>query len=280
MSGSLSPEAVATYERDGYTFPVAVLEAGEVARFRAAYDEYERSLGERLASVPPRDRYVFFAETHAYLPWAFELASHPRVLDAIESILGPDLMVWDSRWFTKKPHDPTYITWHQDGTYWALDPPKVCTAWIALSRSNEANGAMKVIPGSHLGEDLPHRDTFADDNALARGQEIAVEVDEAQAVPLVLEPGQMSIHHIGVVHGSEPNRSDEPRIGIAVRYVAPEVRQDVESAMALLVRGEDRYGHFDLLAAPRDGSPEAVARGRDAIVTRMYGNLMPQDAAG
>src|SRR5439155_1099021 len=89
-----------------------------------------------------------FAETHAYLPWVFELASHPRVLDAVEPILGPDLLIWDSRWFTKQPGDPTYITWHQDGTYWALDPPKACTAWIALSRSNEANGAMTATATS------------------------------------------------------------------------------------------------------------------------------------
>ena len=117
---------------------------------------------------------------------------------------------------------------------------------------------MKVIPGSHLGADLPHRDMFADDNALARGQEIAVEVDEEQAVPLVLEPGEMSIHHIGVVHGSEPNRSDEWRIGVAVRFVAPEVRQDVEKAMAVLAarRGPLRplrpaRGAYRLLAAGR-----------------------------
>jgi hypothetical protein len=263
------------YERDGYLSSIRVLDDREVARFREAYEDYERSLGERLAAVPPRDRYVFFAETHAYLPWAFELATRPRVLDAVAAILGPDLLIWDSRWFTKKPHDPTYVTWHQDGTYWALDPPKVCTAWIALSRSSEANGAMKVIPGSHLGADLPHRDTFADDNALARGQEIAVEVDEAQAVPLVLEPGEMSIHHIGVVHGSEPNRSDEARIGVAVRFVAPEVRQDVEKAMAVLARGEDRFGNFELLEVPTDSSPAAVERLRAEIVERMYGNLMP-----
>jgi hypothetical protein len=264
-----------SYERDGYVSPIRVLDEEEVARFREAYEDYERSLGDRLAAVPPRDRYVFFAETHAYLPWAFELATRRRVLDAVAAILGPDLLIWDSRWFTKKPHDPTYVSWHQDGTYWALDPPKVCTAWIALSRSNEANGAMKVVPGSHTGADLPHRDTFAEDNALARGQEIAVEVDEESAVALVLEPGEMSIHHIGVVHGSEPNNSDEPRIGIAVRFVAPEVRQDVASAMALLVRGEDRYGHFEALPAPTDSSPEAVDRRRTEIVTRMYGNLMP-----
>ena len=98
-----------------------------------------------------RDRYIYFAETHAYLPWAYALATHPNVLDAVESLLGPDLLIWDSRWFTKRPGDGTYVSWHQDGTYWALDPPKVSTAWISLARSFPGNGAMQVVPGSHTG---------------------------------------------------------------------------------------------------------------------------------
>jgi len=277
VSGMLPPELVSRYADDGYLTPIRVLDDDEVAGFRAAYDAYESQLGERLASVAARDRYVFFAETHAYLPWAYRLATHPHVLDAVESLLGPDLLVWDSRWFTKRPGDATYISWHQDGTYWALDPPKVCTAWIALSRSVAANGAMQVVPRSHVGGQLPHVDTFDAENALARGQEIAVSVDEASAVTLVLEPGEMSLHHIGVVHGSKPNRSDEPRIGFAVRFIAAEVRQDVESPIAMLVRGEDRYGHFTLLEPPTSDEPAEIEARRADIVRRMYSHLLPED---
>jgi non-haem Fe2+, alpha-ketoglutarate-dependent halogenase len=277
VTSALAPDLVQRYEADGFVFPLRALADDEVARFRDAYDAYEASIGPELASVPARDRYVYFAETHAFLPWAFELATRPAVLDAVESLLGPDLLIWDSRWFTKRPGDPTYISWHQDGTYWSLQPPKVCTAWIALSRSFAGNGAMQVVPGTHLGGQLPHVDTFEDANALARGQEIAVEVDEADAVTLTLDPGEMSLHHIGVVHGSKPNLSDESRIGLAVRFVAAEVKQDVESAMAMLVAGEDRYGHFRLLDPPDSDDPDVIAGRRAEIIERMYSNLMPEE---
>lgn len=277
MSAALEPELVERYEAEGYVFPIRVLEEPEADRFRADYDGYEASLGPRLATVPARDRYIFFAETHAYLPWAYELATQPTVLDAVEALLGPDLLIWDSRWFTKRPGDPTYVSWHQDGTYWSLNPPKVCTAWIALSRSFVGNGAMQVVPGSHTGGQLPHVDKFDEANALARGQEIAVEVDEANAVTLTLEPGEMSLHHIGVVHGSKPNTSDESRIGFAVRFIAAEVKQEAENPMAMLVRGAARHGNFELLEAPGDTEPEAVEARRDEIIRRMYSNLLPDE---
>jgi non-heme Fe2+,alpha-ketoglutarate-dependent halogenase len=277
MTSALAPDLVHRYQADGFVFPIRVLEDDDVRRFRDAYDAYESSIGPELATVPARDRYVYFAETHTFLPWAFELATRSAVLDAVQSLLGPDLLIWDSRWFTKRPGDPTYITWHQDGTYWSLDPPKVCTAWIALSRSFAGNGAMQVVPGTHLGGQLPHVDTFDAANALARGQEIAVEVDEAEAVTLTLAPGEMSLHHIGVVHGSKPNLSDESRIGFAVRFIAAEVRQNAETPIAMLVSGQDRYGHFELLAPPESDDPGEIARRRAEIVARMYSNLMPEE---
>jgi ectoine hydroxylase-related dioxygenase (phytanoyl-CoA dioxygenase family) len=277
MTATLTPELVERYEADGYVFPLRALDESDVSRFRSAYDAYEEGLGEQLATIPARDRYVFFAETHAFLPWAYELATQPAVLDAVESLIGPDLLIWDSRWFTKRPGDPTYISWHQDGTYWELSPPKVCTAWIALSRSFTGNGAMQVVPRSHVGGQLPHVDTFDKANALARGQEIAVDVDEATAVTLTLEPGEMSIHHIGVVHGSKPNTSDEPRIGLAVRFIAAEVKQAVENPMAMLVRGDDVHGNFDLLEPPTGPAPEEIDAKRTEVIRRFYSNLMPDE---
>lgn len=173
------------------------------------------------------------------------------------------------------------MSWHQDGTYWRLHPPNVCTAWIALSRADETTGCMRVIPGSHRAGQLPHHDTHAARNALTRGQEIAVEVDEAKAVDLLLDPGQMSLHHIGVVHGSGVNAGEDARIGFAVRFASPDVRQDVEQSFAMLVRGEDRHGNFELLDPPPDGSlDELVRRGR-AINERLYSNLLrPVESSG
>jgi ectoine hydroxylase-related dioxygenase (phytanoyl-CoA dioxygenase family) len=275
MGKALSADEVRRYEEQGYLCPVPALDDEEVRRFAAAYDEYEASLGEERSRIPPRDQHVLFSETHVFLPWMHEMATRPRVLDAVEAILGPDLLIWNTRWFTKRPGDKTFITWHQDGNYWALDPPKVATAWIALSPSTDANGCMRVVPGSQSGDMLPHRDTFAADNALSRGQEIAVEVDEAEAVSLVLAPGEMSLHHVGIVHGSRPNTSQLSRVGVAVRFIAPEVRQDVESAHAMLVRGEDRHGNFTLLEPPTHGTPDQLAERRREVVARMHANLMP-----
>ena len=137
------------------------------------------------------------------------------------------------------------MSWHQDLTYWGLDPADIVTAWIALSESGPQNGAMRVIPGTHTSEVVPHKDTFAANNLLSRGQEISVEVDETKAVTLELEPGQMSLHHVKLIHGSEPNPSDKRRIGLAIRYIPTHVRQIAGMTdSAMLVRGADAFGHF------------------------------------
>jgi ectoine hydroxylase-related dioxygenase (phytanoyl-CoA dioxygenase family) len=188
------------------------------------------------------------------LPWVHRLVSHPRILDAVEGVIGPNILVWESTWFVKFPHDKAFISWHQDGAYWGLNPPNVTTAWVALSASTPENGCMRVVPASHRVA-LPQRDTYAPDNALSRGQEIAVEVDETQGVNLTLAPGEMSLHHIGIVHGSKVNDSDHPRIGFAIRYISPEVvQQGSERQMVLLVRGKDEYGHFKIVDTSENGA--------------------------
>ena len=123
-------------------------------------------------------------------------------------MIGPDILCWSTGFFTKNARDPSYVSWHQDSTYWGLEPPDIVTAWVALSDSTLANGAMRVIPGTHLMDQLAHHDTFAPDNLLSRGQEIAVEVDEREAVALELRAGEMSLHHVRLIHGSDPNPSD------------------------------------------------------------------------
>ena len=134
------------------------------------------------------------------------------------------------------------------------------TAWVAFTRANAGNGAMEVMPGSHKLDQIPHRDTFAKHNLLTRGQEIAVEVDQSRAVRLDLEPGEISLHHVRLVHGSPPNTSDDRRIGFAIRYIPTHVRQLFGTDSASLVRGEDRYGHFELEARPkRDMDPDMLA---------------------
>jgi len=266
------------YSEEGIYFPIRVFDDSEAADFRARFDDYLSSNHGRLNGLPPRDHYNVLSQTHVLLNWVFRMVSHPNVLDAVESVLGPNLIVWSSQWFPKMPGDKTYVSWHQDATYWGLHPPNVTTAWIALSESCPENGCMRVIPGTHRGNLLPQRETYARDNVLSRGQEIAVEVDESQAVDLVLHPGELSLHHVGIVHGSNKNNSDQPRIGIAVRYITPEVIQDGSARqMVVLVRGEDPFCHFEVINSPAD---DAISAQDDALhretLRRLRGNIMPK----
>jgi hypothetical protein len=244
MSQVLTAEERERYHRDGILFPIPALFPGEVARFRAAFEDLAARLGGRPLAQQ-------LSQTHLYLPWAYELATRPAVLDAVEDVLGPDILVWTVSIFAKYPRDPGYISWHQDGTYWGLDSPQVTTAWVALTDSTVENGCMRVVPGSHRNPILPHRDTYAADNRLSRGQEVQVEVDEKDAVDVTLQAGQMSLHHVNIIHGSNPNPSDRSRIGFAIRFTTPKTRQiEGEPPTAVLARGHDDYHHFELLPAP------------------------------
>jgi len=252
----------------------------EVPEFRANFDSSYSYHKHRLQTLPASKHGSIYGHTHVFLQWVYRIVSHSRVLDAVESILGPNLLVWDTGWFAKMPGDKKFVSWHQDATYWGLHPPKVTTAWVALSDSIPENGCLRVIPGSHKNPLLPQRDTYEPQNALSRGQEIAVEVDETQAVDIVLQPGHMSLHDIAIVHGSKANTSEQPRIGIAVRYIAPEVIQDGNvRQFALVVRGKDEFGHFDLIEPPQNDDPANNAM-QTAALDRLYRNILSTQAPG
>jgi non-heme Fe2+,alpha-ketoglutarate-dependent halogenase len=205
-------------------------------------------------------------KTHLLFTWADELVHHPVILDAVEDVIGPDILCWTTNFFIKEPQSPGFVSWHQDSTYWGLDPDDVITAWVAFTTSDLVSGCMKVIPGTHTQSQIPHVDTFHQDNLLSRGQEIAVEVDAAKGVDVVLQPGEVSLHHIKLVHGSEPNRSAARRIGFAIRYIPTHVRQTKVRDSAMLVRGEDRHGNFDPEPRPhRDIDDAALAAHADAV---------------
>ncbi|HEX5482708.1 MAG TPA: phytanoyl-CoA dioxygenase family protein [Terriglobia bacterium] len=276
QNGGLSAAQIQAYQERGYYFPLQVLTSDETQEYLGDYHVHVERHSQRLKALTPREQYLVLSETHTYLNWVYRIVSHPKVLDYVESILGPNLLVWGTRWFSKMPGDKAFVSWHQDGTYWGLRPPRVTTAWVALSESKPENGGLRVVPGSHRGDYLPQRDTYDPANALSRGQEIAVEVDEAQAVDLALEPGQMSLHHIGIVHGSKANTSQKPRIGLAIRYITPEVVQDgSERSLAMLVRGRDGFGHFELIDPPRENHELNQGEVPEAIL-RMMKNIMPQ----
>ena len=241
------------FESQGFCAPIRAISAEEAATLRGKLEAHERQHG--LLKGPMRHK------SHLLFTWLDDLIRHPGILDAVEDILGPNLLVWGSSFFTKEAHDASYVSWHQDSTYWGLDPADIVTAWVALSDSTAENGAMRVIPGSHKKDQLAHRDTFAEGNLLSRGQEISVEVDESRAEMLQLRPGEMSLHHVRLIHGSDPNPSDKRRIGFAIRYLPTHVRQIVGTHdTATLVRGVDSYGNFEPEERPlSDLSEEAVA---------------------
>ena len=225
---------------------------GEVANYRGQLEGYERASGGPIQGGMRHRSHVLF-------PWINEAIRHPGILDAVEDVLGPNLYCWNTSFFIKEPRDPGFVSWHQDATYWGSSPD-VMTVWVALSPANLVSGCMKFIPGTHKTQ-VSHADTFHSDNLLSRGQEIAVEVDEAQAVYAQLEPGQASLHHVLLFHGSEPNTSDDRRIGLAIRYIPTHVKQAVGSRdWATLVRGVDTFGHFEPEPVPKgDLDPETVA---------------------
>jgi len=240
------------YGETGYVWPLRAFSEPVAERGRDRFMDYWNRYFDRFGGTLPRERVALTIDTHLSLPWVCELAMTDTVLDAVERVLGPDVLIWNTHWFPKFPGDRSYVSWHQDATYWGLQPPLVTTAWIALSPSTEENGCLQVLPGSHAGELLPQRETYAPDNMLSRGQEIAVEIDESKAVSLELNPGEFSLHHIGIAHGSGPNTSAAPRIGLAVRYIAAEVVQAGPFRdFAVLARGTDQYGHFERVDPPQ-----------------------------
>lgn len=249
----LTTAQVDAFVRNGYHFPLRALSADEALSYRRRLEHSEAMLGGPM-------RGTLRSKPHLLFQWANELIRHPAVLDAVEQILGPNLLAWSSSFFIKEARDPSYVSWHQDSTYWGLSHPDVVTAWVALSVSIVENGCMRVIPGSHLKEQLPHQDTYAENNLLTRGQEVMVEVDAGDAVDVQLQPGEFSLHHVRLVHGSDPNNADYRRIGYAVRYIPTYVRQtEGPRDCATLVRGVDTYHHFDPEPVPKaDLDPEAV----------------------
>src|ERR1700759_4996788 len=178
---SLTEAAVQQYRDLGYYAPVPVLDRAEANELRARLEDFEASGSGMKGAVRHKPHLLF--------TWLNDLIRHPRILDAVEDVIGPNILCWGTSFFIKEARNPSFVSWHQDSTYWGLGPPDVITAWIAFTDSTADNGAMRVMPGTHKLEQVAHRDTFAAENLLSRGQEILVDVDERQAAMLELAAG-------------------------------------------------------------------------------------------
>lgn len=244
-----------TYLDKGYAFPLDVLTESEAASCRAELEALERRLAGKTVGITSQLNYP-----HVMFRFASRIVRHPRILDRVEQILGPDILVWAATFFIKEPRSESYVSWHQDLKFWGLDDEHgQVSAWVALGPVNRANGAMRFVPGSHKGEMYDHDETYADNNALSRGQEARVAINEDEVVHVELEPGQASFHHGKLLHASSPNRSDVRRVGLAINYIKTSVRQTlIHQDYAMLVRGKDNYGNFIHVPVPDEDLSDAA----------------------
>ena len=244
------------YWTDGYLFPLDIFTRSETNRLRHKLEDWERKWV--LKDLPlPLNTYKR-VNAHVISKLAYEISSNNYILDKVESILGPNILVWSVEFFIKEPHTRQMVGMHQDLTYWGMgEIDNLVTAWLALSPVNEKSGCMDFVKGSHKNKILPHTDTQNKDNILSRSQEINVKVKDDDKTPIILDPGQMSLHHGLMIHGSGPNISDDRRIGVAIRYVSPKAKQLVaEKDYAMLVRGIDKIGNFVNVLPPLDDFTE------------------------
>lgn len=242
MARHLSDAERARYSARGYVAPIRVLSAEEAVGYRARVEQFI----DELRDGPPALTAAIRTKAHLQCPALLELVHLPTIVEPVSDLLGPDLLCRSASVFRKDAGDPAYVAWHQDAAYWELDPPDVVTAWVALTESTIENGSLRVIPGTHRAPLLAHGAIDDPANMLSRGQAITAPIDAGKAVAVTLAPGEMSIHHVRLAHGSGPNRSAERRLGFAIRYVATHVRKTgLRRDTAVLVRGTDRWGNFD-----------------------------------
>ena len=253
MSKILDENAIAQYNRDGYCFPVRILDDEQVAANRGRLEKFEATQGSPIAGAQR-------SKSHLLFTWVDDLMRHAKILDAVEDLIGPDILCWNTFFWIKEPLSKSFVSWHQDLRYWGLDTNDLVSVWLALSPATLETGCMRVLPGSHKGDLLPHEDEYKPNNLLTRGQEVAVEVDEAKAVAMPLQPGEISIHNVRLAHASGPNRSTERRIGLSMHYMPTRTKQTIgEWDSAAPVRGTDRFGHFKETPRPtKDLDPAAV----------------------
>ncbi|WP_432636274.1 phytanoyl-CoA dioxygenase family protein [Albidovulum sp.] len=259
-NGRLGRAAVERYWEDGYLHPIRAISPAQAAEWRAELEAIERDWLD--AGLPlPLNTYKR-VNANCVMPLAHRIATHPAILDVVEGVLGPDLLIYGVEFFIKEPRTKHRVSMHQDLTYWGLGAiDGMVTMWLALSPATRASGCMNFVAGSHRNPILPHEDTFAEDNLLSRGQEVRVEVAPEDRVAIELMPGEISLHHGLTIHGSGPNTTDDRRIGAVVRYLRPEVAQEVgEQDYAMLARGADRARNFILFAPPEGNfTPESLA---------------------
>lgn len=254
---SLTEQQVRDYRHHGFLFPVPALSSEEAAQCLKNLEALEARLGSPL----PKAEMKWRGAAYTYLPWVDALVRDPRILDVIEDLIGPDILVFQSTFFIKEPGTPAFTAWHQDATYFGLEPYEHVTAWVALSDASKAAGCMDVLSSHGSPKQRHHAAARLQHSINGAGQVIVEPLDESEAVAMELEAGEFSLHHTLCPHRSAPNRARHRRVGLGVSYIPTRVRTTGSYRLpALLVRGVDRWGHFDLLPRAAGAlTPEGLA---------------------
>jgi len=245
MANKLSRQQLTQYERQGIVFPIKALSSEEVAYFNSEFEALIKHCGlqRRLYNL------------HLFFEWAYRLATHGAVLDAIQDVLGANILVYSTLVIYKPPQDSVNVSWHQDSIYSGLNLTPSVSVWIALTQSDSAKGCMSVIPKSHKQGLLNHINVGDESNLLRRGEQAPI-VNEADALDVVLQPGEMSLHHSAILHRLKPNTSCGPRIGFIVRFVTDQITNRATSMLG--AHGKAGCRHL-ILAAPSLGADQYTA---------------------
>jgi hypothetical protein len=255
---ALTKAQVDSFHYDGFLFPIPALTPDEVSTCLAGLHRLESDLGSPVADADVKWR----SHAYAHSPWFNDLIRHPRILDAIEDVIGPNILVWTSTFFIKEPHSPTYAAWHQDGAYFGLEPREQVCAWVALTDATREAGCMEQLSSRGLPREYHHAALGLANSINRAGQTIVDDFDHSNPTAMALPAGSFSLHHEFAVHRSAPNNASHRRVGIGLNYMPTHVRvEGPVRCCAMLVRGEDTYGHFDLIDPPtaeRDAAALAV----------------------
>ena len=248
--GTLPADKITQWKYDGFLSPFPLLDGEELQACRQGVERYEAWLGSPINAHPDMR---WRSMPYLLLPWAARLARDPRILDKVEDLLGPDILIFTSTFFIKEPHSATIAAWHQDSTYYGVEPKEEVTVWIALTEASEAAGCMDALSFQGRPRQLSHVSRVVKDSVNRAGQVITEPLDDSVPAAMPLKPGWFSMHHGLCPHRSGPNTSSHRRIGLGLNYIPTHARPSgsVRQA-ALLVRGTDRYGHFEPAAWPKN----------------------------
>ena len=239
----LSSNQLKQYEDKGFVSPINVFSKEKAKEIRNEIELIEKKMPEELEKS---GRY----NAHLISPLLDEVTHNSKILDAVQSLIGKDILVCGTTLFIKNPNEKGFVSYHQDAKYIGLEPLNWVTAWVAITDSNEKNGCMRMWSGSHKDNLKEHDEKFNNGNLLTRGQTVK-NVPKDETTPLILEAGQMSLHHPTVVHGSELNKSNDRRIGFVIQsYISTNVKQVLGKNSVQLARGTDEYNYHEKINRP------------------------------